>query len=51
MQPVIANRIVRNILVSLLIYALPIALMFLSFYLNGERPWKKDTSNVEQTSK
>lgn len=40
-QPHIARRIVKNVLVSLFIYALPIALMFLTFYLTGQRPWAK----------
>jgi hypothetical protein len=37
----IARRIVKNIMLSLFIYALPIALMLLTFYFNGERPWEK----------
>ncbi|RAV99025.1 hypothetical protein [Pseudochryseolinea flava] len=45
-EPAIANRIVKNVLVSLLIYALPIVLMFLSFYLSGERPWKKNSNSA-----
>ena len=40
-EPHIANRIFRNILLSLFIYALPIVLMLLTFYLSGERPWEK----------
>jgi len=42
MQPRIARRIVRNALISLFIYALPVVLMFLVFYIRGERPWKKE---------
>ena len=41
MEPRIAKRIVRNVLVSLFIYALPVLLMLLTFYLSGERPWEK----------
>jgi preprotein translocase subunit YajC len=40
-EPKIAQRMVKNIGVSLLIYALPIILMLLTFYFNGQRPWKK----------
>ncbi len=40
MEPKIARRIVKNVLLSLLIYALPVVLMLLTFYLSGERPWK-----------
>jgi preprotein translocase subunit YajC len=42
MQPRIIRRIVKNALISLLIYALPVLVMFLVFYIRGERPWKKD---------
>lgn len=48
MEQKIAQRIVKNVLLSLFIYALPIALMLLTFYLSGERPWKQRTkSSVE----
>lgn len=52
MQPHIIRRIIRNALVSLLIYALPIAAMFLVFYLRGERPWvdKKDRASTKTES-
>ncbi|WP_207632722.1 hypothetical protein [Foetidibacter luteolus] len=36
-----ARKITRDILVSLLLYALPVLLMLLSFYFTGERPWKE----------
>jgi len=49
MEPKIAQRIVKNVLLSLFIYALPIALMLLAFYFSGERPWKKqNNSNTEK---
>ena len=50
------RQIIRNVLLSLLIYALPVILMFLSFYASGEKPWKqkrianKTTLNQKQTS-
>ena len=50
MEPKIANRIFRNVLVSLFIYALPILLMLLTFYLNGERPWEKKQEPAAQVS-
>jgi len=36
-----AKKITRDILISLLLYALPVLLMLLSFYISGERPWRK----------
>jgi hypothetical protein len=47
MEPKITQRIVKNVLLSLFIYALPIALMLLAFYFSGERPWKQTRSTVE----
>ena len=38
-DPRIKQRIIRNSLLSLLIYALPPVLMFVSFSLQGSRPW------------
>ncbi|HTF21731.1 MAG TPA: hypothetical protein VK658_26815 [Chryseolinea sp.] len=49
MEPRIVRRIIKNALISLLIYALPILVMFLVFYLRGERPWKEYKSRTEQT--
>jgi len=45
-------RIVRNALLSLLLYALPILLMFGTFYFTGQRPWekKKEPQKTAQTS-
>src|SRR5579859_1814213 len=37
-QP-IARKIVKDGIVSVFIYALPAVLMFLYFYLTGQRPW------------
>jgi hypothetical protein len=37
------ERIVRNMALSLFIYLLPIALMFLTFTITGQRPWEKKT--------
>jgi len=34
-------KIVKNAFLSLLLYLLPIVLMFATFYITGERPWEK----------
>ncbi|UCJ10086.1 hypothetical protein KTO58_13070 [Chitinophaga pendula] len=36
----VAAKLIRDGIISLFLYALPIALMFLYFYIRGERPWK-----------
>ncbi|SDL11674.1 hypothetical protein [Siphonobacter aquaeclarae] len=41
MEPRVARRIFRNALLSLLLYALPVLLMFATFYVTGERPWRQ----------
>lgn len=45
MHPRIVRRIVKNALISLLIYALPVVAMFFVFYIRGERPWKKQPTS------
>jgi hypothetical protein len=50
LEPYIRNRIIRNALLSLFIYALPILLMFLSFYISGERPWVKKANSSAPVS-
>ncbi len=35
------TRIIKNALLSLLLYALPLVLMFATFYFTGQRPWEK----------
>ena len=49
MQPFIVRRIIKNALISLLIYALPVLAMLLVFYIRGERPWKEKKQLTEQT--
>jgi len=39
-EPAIARRMLKNILLSIFIYALPVLLMLLSYYFSGERPWE-----------
>jgi preprotein translocase subunit YajC len=41
LEPATQKRIIRNALLSLLLYALPIVLMFATFYFTGQRPWEK----------
>ena len=49
MEQKIAKRIVKNVLLSLLFYALPVLLMLLTFYITGERPWDKKLNKIETT--
>jgi len=37
----VKKRIIKNVFLSLFIYALPILLMFFTFYFTGQRPWLK----------
>ncbi|PTR01466.1 hypothetical protein C8P68_101700 [Mucilaginibacter yixingensis] len=39
-EPAVKQRIVKNVLLSIFIYFLPLALMFVSFYISGQRPWE-----------
>jgi len=52
LQQATQTRIVKNALLSLLLYALPILLMFATFYFTGQRPWekKKQEHKVSQTA-
>lgn len=40
-DPQTQKSILRNALLSVFIYLLPIVLMFGSFYITGKRPWKQ----------
>lgn len=42
----VRRRIARNALLSVLLYSLPVLLMFLVFSLRGERPWKTEAPAV-----
>lgn len=43
------NRILRDALISIFIYTLPVLLMLLSFKISGQRPWKdKVNTNVHR---
>ncbi|WPV02604.1 hypothetical protein SNE26_12520 [Mucilaginibacter sp. cycad4] len=43
------TRIVKNAILSLFLYTLPIVLMFATFYITGERPWEKKQHHKQQT--
>jgi hypothetical protein len=36
----VARKLLRDIVISLFIYALPVVLMLCTFYITGKRPWK-----------
>jgi hypothetical protein len=44
------QKIFRDIIVSVFLYALPVILMFLSFYFTGKKPWlnqaKKNSTTI-----
>jgi hypothetical protein len=46
-ETTVRKKIIRNALLSLFIYVLPIALMFLTFYFTGQRPWEKKQPSKE----
>jgi hypothetical protein len=41
------QKIARNALLSLFIYSLPVILMFITFYIKGEKPWLKKEKKIE----
>jgi hypothetical protein len=43
------KKTIKDIAVSLFIYALPIVLMIAWFHIKGEKPWQKQTSNNVKT--
>lgn len=47
-----AVKIARDAGLSIFIYALPVLLMFLTFYFTGQKPWVKQAApaNSTQTS-
>jgi hypothetical protein len=48
-EPATKARIIRNVFLSLFIYILPVALMFLTFLITGQRPWEKKVKKQETT--
>ncbi|MCW3119090.1 MAG: fatty acid hydroxylase [Chitinophagaceae bacterium] len=49
LQKETAQKITRDIIISLFIYALPVVLMFLTFYITGEKPWDKKENIAVQS--
>jgi len=47
LQKETSQKIVRDAAISIFLYALPVILMFLTFYITGQKPWEK--SNPVQT--
>jgi hypothetical protein len=45
------TQIIKNASLSLLLYILPIALMFGTFAITGERPWEKKQHKQQTTVK
>ena len=43
------DRIVRNIILSLFIYLLPVALMFITLKITGQKPWEKQAQKAANT--
>jgi hypothetical protein len=46
MDSSVRRRLIRDALISLFIYALPVLLMLTSFWVSGQRPWKKPAVSV-----
>ena len=49
MEKATKDQIARNVIVSLFIYLLPIALMSVTFLITGQRPWEKKQQKTEKT--
>ncbi|WP_184545186.1 hypothetical protein [Mucilaginibacter sp. FT3.2] len=50
MEQATRQRITKNVILSLFIYILPIAAMFITFTITGQRPWlKKQPVKTQQT--
>ncbi len=47
LQKELARKIIRDGIISLFLYALPVVLMFLFFYIKGERPWEKKNNTSQ----
>lgn len=45
------RKITRDALISILLYALPVLLMLLSFKITGQQPWKNKTPDTHIQSK
>lgn len=45
-DPAIKNRIVRNALLSVFVYALPVIALFAYLKITGEKPWKNPNNKA-----
>jgi hypothetical protein len=45
------QKLLRNAVLSLFIYALPVILMFITFSIKGEKPWLKKEQKQATISK
>jgi len=45
------QKVWRDLFISLLLYALPVLLMLLSFKITGQKPWKHKAAAATTTSK
>ncbi|UPK66590.1 hypothetical protein [Chitinophaga filiformis] len=45
------QRIIRDALISIVLYALPVLLMLLSFRISGEKPWKQHPQPAVKASR
>jgi len=45
------DQITRNVILSLFIYLLPIAAMFVTFLITGQRPWENKTKQQTESTK
>jgi len=45
-DPTTKKSIIKNALLSVFIYLLPILLMFGSFYISGKKPWKSKINTI-----
>jgi preprotein translocase subunit YajC len=48
MEKATRDQITKNVILSLFIYILPVAAMFVTFWITGERPWEKKAQKVEK---
>ncbi len=51
MEKATKDQITRNVILSMFIYLLPIAAMFVTFLITGQRPWEKKTKHQIESSK
>jgi len=48
-EPAKKQRIIRNVILSLFIFLEPVALMYTSFLISGQRPWEKKAQKEVNT--